>query len=408
MKLLFICAGYLPYTFSENLCNGKLVYALKKAGIQVDVISKEDNGPTYHKEWQEPWLFLKDNTYEISYPTGNKISRLIDVIVASIKFKTLPHTGIRWAERAFEKALELYKQSKYDAVLTRSPSDIPHIVGYQIHKITGIKWIANWNDPASTIWPEPYTHNFSFIKRISENRFSVKMLREADINTFPSKRLCEHFIRNYPFLQKKHNVVIPHIGLQHSLLPETDNRRNSSIMRMCHSGNLSKERNSELLFIAIKELSEQGYAIALDIMGFINEYTSKLIAKYSLEKQIKFIGNHTYTDALQIMSSYDVLVLIEAQMKEGIFFPSKITDYIQLGKPVLAVSPACGFANDIFHEFGGGIAVDNTNVDSIREGLKDLYHAWQEGCLQQNYTSTKLYEAISPDKIVDEYRSLIS
>lgn len=43
MKILFIASGYLPYTFSENLCNAKLVYALQEAGWHVDVISKKDN-----------------------------------------------------------------------------------------------------------------------------------------------------------------------------------------------------------------------------------------------------------------------------------------------------------------------------------------------------------------------------
>ena len=54
MNILLI-GGFLPYTFSENLCNGKLVYALQEAGIHVDVISRKDEGATYDKSWKEPW-----------------------------------------------------------------------------------------------------------------------------------------------------------------------------------------------------------------------------------------------------------------------------------------------------------------------------------------------------------------
>ena len=42
-----IATGYPPYLFSENLCNGKLVMALLQAGIEVDVISRIDEGPSY-------------------------------------------------------------------------------------------------------------------------------------------------------------------------------------------------------------------------------------------------------------------------------------------------------------------------------------------------------------------------
>ena len=161
MKILFIASGYLPYTFSENLCNAKLVYALQEAGWHVDVISKKDNGPTYSTEWQEPWLPLKEHTYEVSYFVGGKLSRLYDLLRSSIMMGGFPVDGIRWARRAYQKAMSLHKSNHYDVVITRSPSDIPHIVGYKFAKKTGIKWIANWNDPASTIWPEPYTHHFS-------------------------------------------------------------------------------------------------------------------------------------------------------------------------------------------------------------------------------------------------------
>ena len=46
-----IATGYPPYLFSENLCNGKLVMALLQAGIEVDVISRIDEGPSYGTDW---------------------------------------------------------------------------------------------------------------------------------------------------------------------------------------------------------------------------------------------------------------------------------------------------------------------------------------------------------------------
>lgn len=53
-----IATGYPPYLFSENLCNGKLVMALLQAGIEVDVISRIDEGPSYGTDWTEPWNML--------------------------------------------------------------------------------------------------------------------------------------------------------------------------------------------------------------------------------------------------------------------------------------------------------------------------------------------------------------
>lgn len=80
MRLLLIAPGYLPYTFSENLCNGKLAYAMYKKGWHVDVLSKVDEGPAYSTEWTEPWLSLKKNNITITYPVGGKLTRMWDVL----------------------------------------------------------------------------------------------------------------------------------------------------------------------------------------------------------------------------------------------------------------------------------------------------------------------------------------
>lgn len=68
MKILFITIGFAPYTFSESLCNSKLVLAMMEKGWHVDVISRIDNGTNYSTEWSEPWILLKDITHQIKYP----------------------------------------------------------------------------------------------------------------------------------------------------------------------------------------------------------------------------------------------------------------------------------------------------------------------------------------------------
>ena len=369
MRILFIAPGYLPYTFSENLCNGKLVYALQEKGWEVDVISRIDEGPTYCSEWQEPWLPLKKHTYEISYPAGNKINRMADLCYSSLLMGGFPMNGIRWARRAYQKALELHKKNPYDVIITRSPSDIPHIIGYKIKQKTGIRWIANWNDPATTIWPEPYTHHLSPREHNIAHRYTVTCLKKADINTFPSQTLLEHFEANFSFLKDKQTAVIPHIGLPESFLSVRPSEKRDK-MYMCHSGNLSSERNPELTFKAIRELIDEGYrSIQLDIMGYINEHTKLLIEKYDLKDHVCFVGSYPYMTAMQKMQEYDVLVLLEAVLKKGIFFASKFTDYAQLNRPILAISPVNGFANSTLTLQGGGIAVNTENYKAIKKAI---------------------------------------
>ena len=407
MKLLLITTGYLPYIFSENLCNAKLVHAFMQAGWEVDVISRTDEGVTYSAEWTEPWLSHKEHTYEVKYSRGNKIKRCFDISYSSLCLGVYPINGVRWARLALYKALELHQRKKYDAVLTRSPNDIAHIVGYHLKRKTGVKWFANWNDPATPIWPHPYTEALSAHKRIAYEHYMRKCLSSADINTFPSLQLMEHFIENYPRLKNKQCEVIPHIAMPgnkvlHNYVGQHE------YLRLCHAGNLSSERNPELLFRAIRELQEAGYdKIRFDLIGNKNAHIQFLIEQYNLKDVVQFFGPMSYEQALHKMAEYSVMVLIEATMSKGIFFPSKLTDYAQLGKPILAVSPHQGFAHDLLAQYGGGIAVDNSDYESVKQGLLQLYQTWQNNALNTNYSTKDICNYISAASVIGMYEKLL-
>ena len=406
MRALFIAPGYLPYTFSENLCNAKLVYALQKSGWEVDVISKVDEGPTYCKEWQEPWLDLRPHCYEVTYPVGNKVERFFDLLYSTIKMGGFPLLGIRWARRAFDQAEMLMNKTRYDAVFTRSPNDYPHLVGYNLKRKYGIKWFANWNDPADTIWPKPYSHHFSRHKWKMLNRYEIQCLKTADVSTFPSQSLLNHFVEHFPFLKEKNTKVIPHIALDECLFKARPKKKGENFC-LCHSGNMSTERNPELLFSAMKSLIDNGKDnIRLDIMGQTTPFVEGLVEKYQLQHYIHFLGGFPYMEAVEKLLDYDVLVLLEAKLAKGIFFASKFTDYAQTNRPILAVSPKYGFASSVLSQYGGGLSVNNEDIDDITNGLNKLYRAWDENTLSTQYDTNQLLKQFAANTVVDLYNSI--
>ena len=113
-----------------------------------------------------------------------------------------------------------------------------------------------------------------------------------------------------------------------------------------------------------------------------------------------------YEDAQRSIAEADVLVVIEAKCEEGIFLPSKFVDFVQAGRPILAVSPGKGTLWDILSEYGGGIAVDNTSPESVAAGLNKLFCAWKEGELDKRFSSAALFRLFSEDTVLDEYRKI--
>ena len=405
MRVLFIATGYLPYTFSENLVNAKLVDAMVKHGWEVDVISKKDEGPSYSIEWKEPWTYLKKSCYEINY-SSHKLLKYFDYIYSGWKMGNKYMVSIRWARRAYEKAIELSSQNNYDVVITRSPNDIAHFVGYKLKNKLGIKWIANWNDPAVPIWPYPYKHNLSSRKQKIEEKKTILIIETADINTFPSEQLRDHFIQHFPILSNKRTEIIPHIALLDSLFPKKETTR-STKLRICHSGNLSIERNPENLFKALREIIDSGIQnLVFDIMGVATPFTEKLIKKYNLHQFVNIIGSYPYFESLEKLQEYDILLLLEANLDNGIFFASKIVDYVQANRPILALSPSKGFAKDFIEKHKCGIVVDNTNYIAIKETFLKLYLQWKENKIVTRYNNRSALAELAPSVIMNKYQQI--
>ena len=399
-EILFIAPGFPPFEFSENIVNGKLVLAFLKAGHKVTVITKVDEGDTYSSEWRDPWLPLKEVTHVIKVPSSNNFTRFLQVIQGVILFK-FPLVGLRWAHLAYRESKRLIKEKKIEILITRSPNDIGHILGLRLKKEFKITWFANWNDPSDAIWPPPYDMKMPFWEKIISNRFASKVMACADLITFPSEMLFLHFTRFFNIDNSKVHIV-PHIMLEpNQVIHSTDNTGDLHLM---HSGNLSKERDPAILLEAIQKFNMLGKGkIFLDILGVVSLDTLNLINNLQITEYINVRKPLPYSEAMKLMANYDVLVIIEARMERGIFLPSKISDYVQLGKPIFSISPERGEIAGIFEKFGGGIIADNNSIDDIFNKLTHLMQLKLDGNLSKEFNYIKLREYLNAGKVVSVY-----
>jgi len=397
--------GFAPYAASENICSSKLALALMERGYDVSVVSRQDEGFNYGTDWTEPWLPLKAVTHEIRYPVGMRLGRVADVARAfgAMGF-VLP--GLRWARRAYELAMELHAQRKFDVILSRAPNDIAHVPALQIARRTGLPWIANWNDPPMHLWPEPYAHRLSRLTEWMSIRLLEGVFRTATCVAFPSARLMKHVIRNAPATDGTMTTVIPHMGYGGSVPAATDC---AGVFKICHAGNLSRERCPKTFlegYAAFLSKTSVQDRVALHVVGVEHPDMRTLAAAYGLNGSLTFSGGLPYLATMQRLAQSDLLLLVEAPCQEGIFLPSKLADYACLGKPVLAVSPSQGTVRDLLSRHGGGLCTDNRSAKDIEGALLRFYRAWKDGVLDQTFSSASLARELSVDSVVSKYEGL--
>lgn len=106
-------------------------------------------------------------------------------------------------------------------------------------------------------------------------------------------------------MSKKLCMEIPHIALIEGIVQQKKYEK-QKIFSLCHSGNLSIERNPENIFRAIRELiDELNICMRFDIMGYANEFVLQLVSKYHLEKQFILL---VHTLILKLWVYYKIMM----------------------------------------------------------------------------------------------------
>jgi glycosyltransferase involved in cell wall biosynthesis len=135
--------------------------------------------------------------------------------------------------------------------------------------------------------------------------------------------------------------------------------------------------------------------------------TARLAAELGLGAVVTCTGRVPYEESLLQMSAASVCVLVEADMREGIYLPSKFADYAASRRPVLALSPAVGTIADMLPDVGV-TRVDPGDFAGAADALTSLYDDWKRGTLESRRISPELAQQFAPATVAGEFLDLLA
>jgi glycosyltransferase involved in cell wall biosynthesis len=379
-------------------------------GWYIDIITRNlgEEWKTYNygSEMIQPWLPLSNNTYIVRYEHGEKSKRVLETLISFLVIRH-PVDGCRWAMHAVKIGLKLHKVNNYDLIISRSLPDAAHMAAMKFSQITGIPWIANWNDPSGDKHPIPYGKGPYGALSYFYSRMLKAVAKNASWHTLPSERMRQYISIYLGDNIRKKSSVIPHVAIKYFNQPLTSRDRN--IFTITHAGYISKERNPELLFQAIKLLVDQYKIynkIKLKFIGIDYIGLNKLFLQYGLNNIAECYPPMNYLETQKILIDSDVLLILEAPSEEGIYLPAKFVDYVQTGRPILAITPKHSTLKDIISQNGGGLAVDCLSVEEILSALQKFFRYWEDRALENRYSSVNLYHIFSHETIITAYEDI--
>ena len=260
--------------------------------------------------------------------------------------------SVRWTRSIVLKARELHSEAAFDLIVSRSLPAEGHLAGYWVASALGLPWIAIVNDPWDFSPFAPEETRRAWKTELDYRFWRRRILSKADRICFPSERLGNYFLRGSG--RDDGVVVLPHIGA----VSKSQNREDGFVI--IHSGKLGCNdptgRSAASLLHGLKELFRVRPAARsrtrLVFVGPEDPQTVQLATSLGLAESVSCTGSVSYEKSLGYIAQASLCVLVESDFEEGVFFPSKLCDYIAARKPVLALSPAVGCVADLATELG--------------------------------------------------------
>lgn len=385
-KVLIIANQFPPMGGSGVQRSVKFVKHLRSFGYEPVVFTREvGNMP------------LKDETLLKDVPEGVKIVRTaprectemkgIMRIPGKVLGKVMiPDSARLWAEGSKGAVLKLIEEEGIKIVYTTSAPYSDHLLGRYIkRKMPQIKWVVDFRDEWTN---NPYTldNPYNPIRTSIEKKMEYSVLMEADSLITNTPVMRRNFVENNS-LKGDNFYVIPNGYDVEDFVNYDLTKRTNPKLTMVYTGALYGRRKPDTFFQAIKELKDEGKIdgskVLVRLIG--NYHKDKLqgqIDSYGLTDQFEIVGYVPHNVCIKHQLDADVLVLIEGCGRgSDAFYTGKIFEYMNTGRPVLAVLPENGAAADLVRESKIGVVAHTENVEAIKTAIKGYYDKWLEGRL---------------------------
>lgn len=231
------------------------------------------------------------------------------------------------------------------AIYSTFPSLNAHLVAMALKRRSGLPWIADFRDP---LFGNSFVHHTAFSSRV-DAFLERRIFEEADALTVVSDAMAGQWRQRYPAHARKIHVLCNGYDPARPILPLPIPERPYRVL--AHIGSFYGGRTPEPLVASVLRLIEAGQLDPARIrVVFVGEF---VIGSYpadtrALIDRLSGMGCLQYEDrivpreeALNVMATSDYLLLADNnRFQEGHTFtiPAKLFEYIQVGRPILALT----------------------------------------------------------------------
>lgn len=309
----------------------------------------------------------------------------------------IPDARKNWVKPSIEFLLDYISKENIDVVITTGPPHSLHLIGLELKQKLGVKWLADFRDPWTTIG---YHKQLKLTKSSQEKHKALerKVLNASDQIIVTSAVTKTEFkqITNQPI-----EVITNGYDYEKVESVELDSK-----FSIAHIGSLLSKRNPEILWTVLSELIKEkddfSNDLQLNFVGAISEDVLNSVTKYNLTNYINRVGYVSHKESIIYQKKSQLLLLIEIDSENTkCIIPGKLFEYMVSNRPIVAIGPKASDVEQIIKETNTGNYFLYDDYKSLKTTILKHYSAYKTNTLQsqpiglQKYSRKKLTEFLS-------------
>jgi len=291
----------------------------------------------------------------------------------------IPDARVFWVRPSVNYLTKYLKANPVDVLITTGPPHSLHLIGLEIKKRIGVKWLADFRDPWSK-WDVLDQLSLSKQSRKSHYSLEQSVLKNADqiIVVSPSLKasLVELGARNIDVITNGYDFEPP---VDYVMFPDK--------FRVSHVGLLNQGRNPIMLWQALNEIADSDINFANDLeihlSGTIeSEVIDSIEALKNLSGRYIYKGYLNHDEVIEVYSSSVILLLLVNNTNNAKWIlPGKMFEYIAYGKPILALGKTISDASDVLIDSGNKPCFEFNDIEGIRKFILAQYENFKNNQL---------------------------
>ncbi|MEC4114599.1 glycosyltransferase family 4 protein [Myroides pelagicus] len=291
----------------------------------------------------------------------------------------IPDSRVAWVKPSIAY-LKKYLAENPDItkVITTGPPHSVHLIGKGLKEQVGVKWIADFRDPWTTIG---YHKELKLTQRSADRHFALEkeVLTTADHILVTSKGTKKEFEQktSTPISIITNGYDIAHFGKI-----ELDQK-----FTISHIGSFLSDRNPRVLWKALSELRKENEAFReafhLNLIGKVSQDILDTVEEFKLGECTTNYGYINHQESLLKMRQSQVLLLIEIDSEETTcIIPGKLFEYMAAERPILAIGPEEADFFEIIQQTNTGKIALYSEKDKIIDILLEYFKLYQQNQLK--------------------------